>query len=108
MVSVSTMNLDGMIESLRMAIGIATGEPALGVSVLFSGDGVVNGLKNRQSSEFEKYHTAAQAHGIKLYIDDFCMSLRNIEADNVLSCLNIVKSEAILALLSSADLHVRL
>ena len=107
-VSVSAMNKDSVIEALRMAIGISTGRRPFYVSLLFSGDGVINGVENRVNEEYDKYYMAAKAHNVTLYIDEFCMSLRGIDAESIRPGWQIVKREEILSLLAGSDLHVRL
>ena len=102
------MNKDSIIEALRTAIGISTGRRPLNVSLLFSGDGVVNGVKDRVNTEYDKYYLAAKAHNVALYIDEFCMSLRGIDAESVRPGFQIIKREEILSLLANSDLHVRL
>ncbi|MDO5297595.1 MAG: DsrE family protein [bacterium] len=107
-VSVSAMNKDSIIEALRMAVGISTGRRPFYVSLLFSGDGVINGVKDRVNEEYDKYYTAAQAHNVALYIDEFCMSLRGLKAEVIRPEFQIIKREEILSLLAGSDLHVRL
>ncbi|MBQ7568705.1 DsrE family protein [bacterium] len=108
-VSVSAVNKDSIVEALRIAVGIAAGQNPLDIALLFSGDGVVNGLIDRYNEEYDKYYVAAQAHNVSIFIDEYCLNLRSLDdAESIRPGFQIVKREEILAMLGNADVHVRL
>ncbi len=104
----NTINAGGLIEALRIAVGISTGRVPNKVSVVFCGDGVVHGVIERYNPAFHKYYLAAIAHGVTLYIDEFSLSQRGITSEHVLQELTIVKREELLKLLDEADMHLRI
>lgn len=107
-VSVNSMNSGTLIRALRLAVGIATGSNPHSVSLFFTGDGVVNCLNKRQEIEYRKYYMAAKAHGISIYVDNFCLNLRGLDDAELRTGMHIIKRNEILSILSKADLHVRL
>lgn len=107
-VSATSMNLDGAIEAMRVAIALATGRKAHKVSLIFSGDGVVNGLVARSNADYGKYWSAVKAHGVEVYADEACLARRGLAEAELHPGWQVIKREGILALLSAADLHIRL
>lgn len=113
-VSVSTINSNGLVEALRLAIGVAASKGEHRVSVLFMGDGVVHCIKNGVNASdsceraFANYYLAAKAHSITLYVDDNSLSVRGIASDCVRPEMTIIPREDVLQLLSQSDAHLRL
>ena len=112
--TVSTINSSGLVEALRLAVGIATGKKGHKVSVIFTGDGVahcISGARGNSaelSKAFENFYLASRAHGVALYLDKHCLSLRSISENSVRSEMKILEREEMLSMLSRADSHLRL
>lgn len=72
-----------LVGPLRLAIGLASAYRRYPVTVLLCDEGVLHALAERNPEWLDRYMTSAQAHGVKLWVDQESLESQGISSDLV-------------------------
>lgn len=99
---------NSLAEVLRVAVGLSSGMGAHRVSVLFMGDGAVQALDQHKNADTEPYLVSAKAHGVKLLVDEYSLSLRGLEKKHLIEEMTAVSRDTIIEELEQSQVHLRI